>query len=154
MNWYLLHLLSDKTKCAQNVICNICGYFIEQWILGKGLNVYELQFEIKYKTQEKMHIKTISKAAIPRFSIRIRMRIRMLIRKVSMRTPYSTFQYPSNISVCVYLTINSAYIISLLFTWKCNVFLSTMWWTVIFLSYIRVIFQGYDVLGADYGFDI
>jgi len=23
-----------------------------------------------------------------------------------------------------------------------------------FLSYIRVIFQGYDVLGADYGFDI
>ena len=68
-------------------------------------------------------------AAIPRFSIRIRMRI----RKISMRTPYSTFQYPSNVSACVYITINSAYIISLSFTWKCNVVLSTMWWTV-FLS--------------------
>jgi len=94
------------------------------------------------------------KAAIPRFSMRIRMRISMRIRKISMRTPYSTFQYPSNVSDCVYLTINSAYIISLSFTWKCNVFLSKMWWTVFFLSYIRVIFQGYDVLGADYGFDI
>jgi len=31
-----------------------------------------------------------AKAAIPRFSMRIRMRI----RKISMRTPYSTFQYP------------------------------------------------------------
>jgi len=32
--------------------------------------------------------------------------------------------------------------------------LSKMWWTVICLSYIRVILQGYDVLGADYGFEI
>jgi len=53
------------------------------------------------------------KAAIPRFSIWIRMRISIRIRKVSMRTPYFTFQYPSNVYVCLYLTLNSAYVISL-----------------------------------------
>jgi len=35
-----------------------------------------------------------SRAAIPRFSIRIRMRISIHMQKISMRTPYSTFQYP------------------------------------------------------------
>jgi len=89
------------------------------------------------------------KAAIPRFSIWIRMRIRF-----SMRTPYSTFQYPSNVSACVYLTINSAYIISLSVSWKCNIFYPKCGEQLYFFSFIDVILQGYDVLGADYGFDI
>jgi len=62
------------------------------------------------------------KAAFPRFSIRIRMRISMRIRKILMRTPYSTFQYPSSVSACFYLTLNSANIKSLSFTWKFNTF--------------------------------
>ena len=49
------------------------------------------------------------KAAIQRFSIRIGMRISIRIRNISMQTPYSTLQYPSNVYVCCYLILNSAY---------------------------------------------
>jgi len=34
------------------------------------------------------------------------MRISIRIRNISMRTPYSTFQYPSTVSACFYLTLN------------------------------------------------
>ena len=37
------------------------------------------------------------KAAIPRFIIPMRMSIRIRVRKILMRTPYSAFQYPSNV---------------------------------------------------------
>jgi len=40
--------------------------------------------------------------AIPRFSIRIKIRVRHNL----MRTPYSTFQYPSNVSSYVSLFLN------------------------------------------------
>jgi len=83
------------------------------------------------------------KTLIPRFIIRIRMRISIRIRKISMRTPYSTFQYPSNVSACV---------ISLSFTLKFNTFYPKCGDSKVF--YIRVPLQGYDVLVVDYGFDI
>ena len=46
---------------------------------------------------------------VSRFSIRTGMRISIRIRNISMQTPYSTLQYPSNVYVCCYLTLNSAY---------------------------------------------
>jgi len=88
------------------------------------------------------YVSMLGKAAIPHFSIRIRMRISMRIRKISMQIPYSTFQYPSNVSACFYLTLNSAYIKSLSFTWKFNTFYTKCGDSKLFLSYIRVTLQG------------
>ena len=62
------------------------------------------------------------KAAIPRFIIPMRMSIRIRVRKILMRTPYSAFQYPSNVSAYFYLTFNCACIILFSFTGKCNIF--------------------------------
>ena len=56
-------------------------------------------------------LRSSSKAAIPRFGIRIRMRISIRIRTISMRTPYFTFQYPSNVYACFNFTLNRAFII-------------------------------------------
>jgi len=64
----------------------------------------------------------MSKVAIQRFSIPMWMSIVIRVRKILMRTPFSTFQYPSNVSAYFYLTFNCACIILFSFTGKCNIF--------------------------------
>ena len=67
----------------------------------KLLYKYTLTDEISLNLGAFILLRKHGKAAIPRFSIRIRIRMRIRGRKILiMRTPYSTFdQYPSKVSV-------------------------------------------------------
>ena len=57
--------------------------------------------------------------------------------------------------ICLFnLTLNSVYIISLSFTYKFNTFYQKRGESKLFLLYICVPLQEYDILVADYGFDI
>jgi len=60
------------------------------------------------------------------------MRIRMRIRKISMRTPYSTFPYPSSVSACVFPYYKQCLHIIVISHLKTQYILSKIWWTVFF----------------------
>jgi len=86
------------------------------------------------------------------------MRISIRIRKISMRIPYiPRFSIRlTYVAACFYLTLNSALRNIVIIHMKIQHILSKMWWQLTFLLYIhvRVPLQGYDVLVANYGFDI
>jgi len=116
-------------KCAECIIITFIASFGNRHKYCKmhyaKVNIrLEMEFNLYMYTSKGKKLRTpmslswisdliMYKAAIPLFSIRIRIRIRIRVRNILMRTPYFTFQYPSNVASFFHLTFNCAYIILL-----------------------------------------